>query len=356
MRSRLKWASRTGDSCGNEGMEIHGNRELRRAAPADYAASARGPSGRKLAAMQHTTSGRRAMRGRVVTRGTGRLARLAPVVFILQALIGAPSVLAAVSLSADLVPNGDFETGSPPESWAPALEVTAARDTSSPHGGVASLALSHSIASNKAGSVRSGGFTLSAGTIYDFSFWYRVPAGANVDEVIGTVLLFSDVSCSTLYRPAPAATTITADGLWYQATRAFTAPAEAACAKVLLATGRASGGDGSGTPLTVYFDDVVVRLRNDAPVVATTSGSLAYTENDAATFIDSGLTVTDADSTQLMGATVAITSSFTSGQDALVFGISGSIAGSYDTGAGVLTLSGSDTVANYQAALRSVKY
>src|SRR5919202_4227633 len=45
---------------------------------------------------------------------------------------------------------------------------------------------------------------------------------------------------------------------------------------------------------------------NDAPTLNTTATNLAYTEGDGAVAIDSGLTASDPDSTNLSGATVQI--------------------------------------------------
>src|SRR5262249_59926810 len=45
-----------------------------------------------------------------------------------------------------------------------------------------------------------------------------------------------------------------------------------------------------------------------------------------------------------------------SGEDLLAFANTGNITGNFNPGNGALTLSGADTVANYQAALRSVTY
>src|SRR4030095_9567206 len=84
--------------------------------------------------------------------------------------------------------------------------------------------------------------------------------------------------------------------------------------------------------------------------------NLAYTENAGAVAIDPGLTVTDADSTDLTGATVAITAGFVSAQDTLAFTNQLGITGNYNSGTGVLILTGTTTVANYQAALRTVTY
>src|SRR5207244_1694670 len=101
---------------------------------------------------------------------------------------------------------------------------------------------------------------------------------------------------------------------------------------------------------------ITVTPVNDAQVVTTSAGSLGYAENQAATAVDPGLTATDVDSANLVGATVAITANFASGQDVLSFVNQAGIAGSYDASSGVLTLAGIATAATYQSALRSVAY
>jgi hypothetical protein len=117
------------------------------------------------------------------------------------------------------------------------------------------------------------------------------------------------------------------------------------------------GNSGSGGPLTdTDTVNITVNAANDPPVVTTTVANLSYTENDPATAIDTGLTVTDVDSANLVGATVAITSGHVAAQDTLAFANQNGITGNYNSGSGVLTLSGSSSVANYQTALRSVTY
>ncbi|UVL30931.1 VCBS domain-containing protein [Pseudomonas donghuensis] len=111
-----------------------------------------------------------------------------------------------------------------------------------------------------------------------------------------------------------------------------------------------SSADGTLTSVTVHITG-----SNDAPVM-TAGGSLSYTENQVATTINSALTVTDIDSSNLTGATVSITSNFATGQDVLAFTNQNGITGSYNAGTGVLTLTGAATVAQYQTALRSVTY
>jgi VCBS repeat-containing protein len=116
---------------------------------------------------------------------------------------------------------------------------------------------------------------------------------------------------------------------------------------------RADDGNGLGPASTRNIDVTAV---NDVPTVTATGADLAYTENDGAVAIDGGLAVIDPDSTELSGATIAITGNFQSGQDELGFTDTAAITGTYDDTAGVLALSGGATVAQYQAALRSVTY
>ncbi|HKG60174.1 MAG TPA: Ig-like domain-containing protein [Pyrinomonadaceae bacterium] len=117
------------------------------------------------------------------------------------------------------------------------------------------------------------------------------------------------------------------------------------------------GNTGTGGALTdTDTVSITVNAANDAPVLTATAANLSYTENDPATVIDPGVTVTDVDSTDLTGATVAITANFASGQDVLAFTNQLGITGNYNSGTGVLTLTGTTTVANYQTALRSVTY
>ena len=102
-------------------------------------------------------------------------------------------------------------------------------------------------------------------------------------------------------------------------------------------------------------DTINVTPVNDAPV-ATAGHTLAYTENQAATAIDSLITVSDVDSANLVSATVQITGNYASSQDVLSFTDQNGITGSFNAATGTMTLTGSSSVANYQAALDSVKY
>ncbi|HWI84078.1 VCBS domain-containing protein, partial [Ramlibacter sp.] len=100
---------------------------------------------------------------------------------------------------------------------------------------------------------------------------------------------------------------------------------------------------------------ITINGTNDTPVV-TGSGTLAFTENQAAAAVLPTLAITDVDSAQLTGAAVSISGNFQSGQDVLGFTNQSGITGSYDAATGVLTLAGTASLADYQAALRSVTY
>lgn len=91
------------------------------------------------------------------------------------------------------------------------------------------------------------------------------------------------------------------------------------------------------------------------PVVTATVANLAYTEN-ATSLLDSGITVTDSDGTNLTGATVSMTTAYVNGQDTLAFTNQNGITGTWTAATGVMALSGMATVASYQAALRSITY
>ncbi|MDP3170410.1 MAG: VCBS domain-containing protein, partial [Polaromonas sp.] len=105
---------------------------------------------------------------------------------------------------------------------------------------------------------------------------------------------------------------------------------------------------------------VTVTGANDRPTGTASGGSTSFTEGNNVTstpvVIDSAITVADVDNTNLTGATISIGTGFTSGQDVLGFVTMGAITGSYNATTGVLTLSGTATVAQYQAALRTVAY
>src|SRR5205807_898986 len=115
----------------------------------------------------------------------------------------------------------------------------------------------------------------------------------------------------------------------------------------------ATDGHLSSSPATVT---VTVTGVNDPPVLSgVESAALSYTAGESKQ-VTSTLTAGDVDDANTPGATVSISSGFALGEDHLVFTNQNGISGSYDSFTGVLTLSGTASVANYQAALRSIGY
>jgi hypothetical protein len=120
--------------------------------------------------------------------------------------------------------------------------------------------------------------------------------------------------------------------------------------RTVVYTANDGAGNGNSSTSTIHVTPV-----NDAPVV-TATGTLAYTENQAATAIAPALTVTDADTGTLTTATVTISANYVNGEDVLAFTTQNGITGSFDAPSGTMTLSGTASVANYQTAMESVTY
>jgi VCBS repeat-containing protein len=96
---------------------------------------------------------------------------------------------------------------------------------------------------------------------------------------------------------------------------------------------------------------------NDKPVLANIETTpLSYQAQSPAVAITSTLTISDDDDSTIAGATISITAGFDAAADALSFTNQNGITGSYNSSTGVLTLSGNASIANYQAALRSVEF
>ena len=94
------------------------------------------------------------------------------------------------------------------------------------------------------------------------------------------------------------------------------------------------------------------------PAVSLTGVPLAISENAAPVAVDSGLTIADPDSGTLSRGSIQITSNYANGQDVLAFNNVNpwGITGVWDAATGTLALTGASSLANYQAALRSVTY
>lgn len=110
----------------------------------------------------------------------------------------------------------------------------------------------------------------------------------------------------------------------------------------------------SATSIASNYTVFITRV-NDAPVVTPSEGAASYTEGDPLTAVDPALTVGDVDDANIEGGQVRISAGFEDG-DAIAYTDQLGISGSYDAGSGVLTLTGSAPVADYETALGSIEY
>ncbi len=96
---------------------------------------------------------------------------------------------------------------------------------------------------------------------------------------------------------------------------------------------------------------------NAAPAGANIEAlALSYQESGGAQNITAALTLSDSDDVDLESATISITAGLDMANDSLVFVDQNGITGVYTTATGVLALTGTSSVANYQAAIRSITY
>ncbi|MDA7610571.1 Ig-like domain-containing protein [Verrucomicrobia bacterium] len=95
---------------------------------------------------------------------------------------------------------------------------------------------------------------------------------------------------------------------------------------------------------------------NDVPTLGDAGGTLSFTENGGATAIDGSLSVADVNDTNLESATITISSGYVSSEDVLEFTAQNGISGSWNSGSGVMSLSGTSSKANYEMALESLTY
>ena len=115
---------------------------------------------------------------------------------------------------------------------------------------------------------------------------------------------------------------------------------------------------GASTNLsTTLTTTVTVTNVNDPPTLTNVASSAHYTEGGAAVTLAGNASVSDPDSLKLAGATVAVTGGTFAGDGDVLGAIAvGNITVSYNPAAEVLTLTGTDTLADYQQVLDSVVF
>ncbi len=95
---------------------------------------------------------------------------------------------------------------------------------------------------------------------------------------------------------------------------------------------------------------------NSRPTVTLPGPALTYKARGTALAVAGTLKVTDVDNARLTGARVAITAGFAAQMDELAVTTRAGIVAHYDATAGVLTLTGNATRADYVAVLRSLRF
>lgn len=100
----------------------------------------------------------------------------------------------------------------------------------------------------------------------------------------------------------------------------------------------------------------VIAINSTPTLSGITSGTLAYTEGDGAVNIISAITIADLDDTNIESAAIEITGNYINGEDILDFVDAGGISGSWDDITGILTLSGTATLDQYETALQNVTF
>ncbi len=107
-------------------------------------------------------------------------------------------------------------------------------------------------------------------------------------------------------------------------------------------------------------DTIVVEIDitpvNDPPVITGSAIPLLYTNGDGSVVIDNTINITDVDDSNIESATVTITNNYVVAEDFLNFVDQNGITGSFAGATGILSLTGTTTLANYTTALASVEY
>ena len=109
--------------------------------------------------------------------------------------------------------------------------------------------------------------------------------------------------------------------------------------------------DGSPSSPSVVADD-----SGSVPPVVTAGGAASYQAGGAPIALDAGLTVSDAETSFLSSATIAISAGFLLGDVLSVGTAEAGIISSYNAATGVLTLDGPASVAAYQTELDAIIY
>ena len=114
---------------------------------------------------------------------------------------------------------------------------------------------------------------------------------------------------------------------------------------------------GWGHPRVLLYENLAISGTNSAPVLNNIeAGAASFTEGDDPLQVTGSLNISDADNANLQSATAKISTNFNSSEDELFFTNTAGITGSFDKATGILTLSGTASLTDYQNALRNIYY
>ena len=122
------------------------------------------------------------------------------------------------------------------------------------------------------------------------------------------------------------------------------------------------GGDEQAYDCLIQPDGKIVLAgngANDFSFARYDASHLVYTNGDGALAIDTELTLTDGDDTNMSSASVKITGNYLDGQDKLSIDLGdlrGGVTVNWDSGTGIFTLNGTASKADYEYMLAHVKY
>ncbi|KAF0812133.1 hypothetical protein IGB42_03410 [Andreprevotia sp. IGB-42] len=189
-------------------------------------------------------------------------------------------------------------------------------------------------------------------------------AFTNNPATMGNISASYNAATGVLTLTSAGATATTAQ--WQAALRSVTYTDTASTVNTSNRTISFTTNDGTADGNTVT-KTITVTATSQSPIAASSGGTTAFTEGANVTstpvVVDSGITLSDSDSTTLASATVSITANLHTAEDTLAFtnnpATMGNISASYNAATGVLTLTSAGataTKAQWQAALQSVTY
>ena len=100
----------------------------------------------------------------------------------------------------------------------------------------------------------------------------------------------------------------------------------------------------------------VIAVNSTPSLSGISGGPDSYNEGDGAVTFPFTASISDVDNTNMSAATITISGNYFMGEDYLDFTDTGNITGSFSGATGILTLSGSATIAEYETALENVTF